>query len=184
MRIRCAWATPLLVLLAGCQVAGPPLQRSSLMTLRDPHRSAFRPGREERPAAATAVAVRWSFSTAAGECVARTSGPSRAPVLTVRVDRAVHLAVAPDGPARLAFSGPGGSWTLRAAGKGRSTTTTLPLDEGAVAHLLALLEGGKLRLEEGARPAALLLPDAGVSGRDWIGCVNGKQREAGSTAGR
>ncbi len=185
MRTRRAWVVPLLVLVAGCQVATPPLQRSSLVALRGAHRSAFEADRGKQPSGITAVAVRWSFSTAAGECVARTSGSSRSPALTVRVDDAVHLAVMPgDGASRLAFSGPGGSWTLRPAGKGRSATATLPLGEGAVADLLALLEGGELKLGEGARPATLLLPDAGVSGRDWIGCVSGKAREARSTAGR
>jgi hypothetical protein len=183
MRMGCAWAVPLLVLLAGCQVAPPPSRRSSLVTLREAHRSAFQADREGQRSAA--AAVRWSFSTTAGECVARTSGSSRSPALTVRVDHIVHLAMTPGGGAsRLAFSGPGGSWTLRAAGRGRSTTATLPLDEGAVTRLLALLEGGQLRLGEGTRPATLLLPDAGVSGRDWIGCVSAKAREASSTAGR
>lgn len=181
MRTRRAWAVPLLVLLAGCQVAPPP-SRASLVTLRETRHAAFQARRRGHPGGT--AAVRWSFSTAAGECVARTSGPSRSPALTVRVDHEVRLAATPgDGASRLAFSGPGGSWTLHAAGRGRSATATLPLDEDAVALLLALLDGGQLKLEPGAHPATLLLPDAGVSGRDWIGCVNAKAREASSTAG-
>ena len=185
MKIWRAWVVPPLVLLAGCQVATPPFQRSSLVMLREAHRSAFQAGHGKQSPGVAAVAVRWSFSTTAGECVASTSGASRSPALTVRVDDAVRLAVTPgSGASRLAFSGQGGSWTLRPEGKGRSATATLPLDEKAVADLLALLEGGQLKLEEGARPATLLLPHAGVSGRDWIGCVSGKAREARSTARR
>ena len=185
MRARRVWSAPLLALLAGCQISTPAVRRSSLVTLRGTHRSAFETRREKQPAEVPAVAGRWSFSTGAGECVAMTSETLRSPALTVRVDGAVHLAVLPGrGASRLAFSGPGASWTLRAAGRGRSTTATLPLDEDAVTHLLALLEGGQLRLEGGARPAALLLSDAGVSGRDWIGCVRSKAREASSTAAR
>ncbi len=184
MRAWHAWIVPLLVLLTGCQPAAPPLRRSSLVTLRGSHRPAFELGREDG-SSETTVAGRWAFSTTAGECIATTSGTSRAPAITLRVDHAVHVAVLPGrGASRLAFSGSGGYWTLHAAGTGRNTAATLPLDEDAITHLLTLLEGGQLRLEGGVRPASVLLADAGVSGRDWIGCVNGRLREAGSTAGR
>ncbi len=185
MTTRHAWIVPLLVILTGCQPSTPPLRRSSLVTLRGMHRPAFELGREDGSSETTAVAGRWAFSTTSGECIATTSGTSRSSSITVRVDHAVHVAVLPGrGASRLAFSGSGGSWTLRAAGTGRNTAATLPLDEDAVTHLLTLLEGGQLRLEGGTRPTSLLLADAGVSGRDWIGCVNGRLREAGSTAGR
>ncbi|MBV9747722.1 MAG: hypothetical protein JO157_02795 [Acetobacteraceae bacterium] len=184
MTTRHAWIVPLLVMLTGCQVAQPPLRRTSLVTLRGTHRPAFELGREDGSSGA-ALAGRWAFSTTAGECIATAPATSRSPAVTVHVDRAAHLAVLPGhGASRLAFSGSGGSWTLHAAGNGRSSAATLPLDEGAVTQLLALLEGGQLRLEGGAHPASVLLADAGVSGRDWIGCVSAKAREASSTAGQ
>ena len=58
----------------------------------------------------------------------------------------------------------------------------MPLDEETLANLRKLLEGGQLRFVDGDAPVTLLVPDAGVSGRDWIGCVSTKEREAGSTA--
>jgi len=177
-----AW-TALAMLLAGCEAApsahrSPYALHSGIVSWEARRAEALR--RDE----ALVVPVRWSFSTAASECVASASGPPRVPVFTARVDHAVHLSAAPGGGAqRLAFSGPGGSWTMRAA-KGRNAAATLPLDGAAVARLLTLLAGGRLRIEGGARPATLLLSDAGVSGRDWIGCVSGKLREARSTAER
>lgn len=175
---RYAWSALLAALLVGCQVPGlpPPRQLHPSSSLRDANRPAAQ-RREELPA--TEVAAEWSFSTAADECVATASGPPRTAALTVRVDRAVRLAVAPGaGASRLAFSGPGGAWTLGTAAKARDAAATLPLGNAAITRLLALLAGGKLKLEGGARPVTLVLPSAGVSGRDWIGCASGKVREA------
>ena len=116
--------------------------------------------------------------------MAEASGPPHSPALTLRVDRTARVTVLRRGRAsRFAFSGPGGSWLLRIGGRGHDATTVLRLDDDALAHLLALLEGGQLRLENGSRPVTMLLPDAGISGRDWIGCATGKKREARSAAG-
>lgn len=185
MRLRHTWAALAAVLLAGCEVAttpGSPYALHSGIASREARRPAV-PHRDDSPAAA--VPVQWSFSTAAGECVASASGPPRTPVFTARVDHAMHLSAAPGGgTSRIAFSGPGGSWTMRAS-KGRDAAATMPLDGAAVARLLTLLAGGRLRLEGGARPTTLLLPNAGVSGRDWMGCASSKARAAGrDVAGR
>ncbi len=179
MRAGRAWVVLSLLGLAGCEAVAPrsPYALHSGEIAREARRPAS-PRREDATPVAP-VAVQWRFSTAAAECVATTSGPARTPVFTARVDRAVHLSAAPGGGAsRLAFAGPGGSWTLRIPGKGRDASATMPLDGAATGRLLALLAGGRLRLEGGARPATLVLPDAGVSGRDWMGCVSGKVHEA------
>jgi hypothetical protein len=181
MRTRRAWDVLMLILvLAGCEAMQPipPYALHPAVGAQEAQRSAAL-RRESSPPAAP-VPVQWSFSIAAGECVATASGPSRAATLTARVGRTVSLAASPgDGASRLAFSGPGGSWTLRTAGTSREAAVTMPLDGAAVGRLLALLAGGRLKLEGGGpRSATLLLPDAGVSGRDWMGCVNDKTREA------
>lgn len=185
MRMRHGQAAVLLLLLAGCEATAPPspYQLHSGAAPLDARRPAS--ARRDDTPPAVPVPVEWSFATAASECVASTSGPPRTPVFTARVDRAVHFAASPGGGAsRITFSGPGGSWTMRAARSGHDATATLPLNGAAVARLLTLLAGGRLRFEGGAHPATLLLPDAGVSGRDWIGCANARAREARSVAGR
>ena len=179
MRAGRAWVALSLLGLGGCEAVPPgsPYPLHSGEISREARRAAL--PRREDAVPAPPVAVQWLFSAAAAECVATTSGPARAPVFTARVDRAVRLSAAPGGGAsRLAFSGPGGSWTLRTPAKGRDASATMPLDGAATGRLLALLAGGRLKLEGGAHPATLILPDAGVSGRDWMGCVSTKAHDA------
>lgn len=180
MSQRRPWPALIALLLAGCQAApGGPYALHAGERSRD----AARRLAASRRQSAEVVPARWSFSTAAGECVAIASGPLRAPTLTVRVDQSVRVSASPgEGASRLAFSGLGGSWSLRLPGKGRSASATMPLDDSAVGRLLVLLAGGRLRIEGGARPASLILPGAGISGRDWMGCVSAKVR--GSSAPR
>jgi hypothetical protein len=167
MRAFPAAAAALLLMLAGCAAQRP------TPPAREAHRPAP-PSRETPREAAQPVSstASWSFSTTAESCVATAAGSSRSATLTVRVDRSVQLSVSARGASRLAFSGPGGSWTLHVSGR-RGADVTLPLGGTAVSRVLALLAGGRLRIE-GAHAAVLLLPDAGISGRDWIGCARGK----------
>lgn len=179
MRMAPAWAALSLLGLAGCEAV--PARSPYALHVGERSREARRPATPRREAAppAAPVVVAWSFSTAAGECVAATSGPAHTPVFTASADRSVRFSAAPGGgTTRIAFSGPGGSWTVRTSGRGRDASATTPLDGAATGRLLALLAGGRLRIEGGAHPATLIVPDAGVSGRDWMGCVSGKAREA------
>lgn len=180
-----------LLALAACQV--PPLPPPPPpQPLHAPHRShrpappSRRTEQQSSAAIATAaadVSLRWQFSTSAGECVAEALGEGRSPGVSVRVDRSVHVTVIRRGyTAHFAFTGPGGSWALRSTDSGRDATITMPLDKEAFANLRKLLEGGQLRFVDGGSPVTLLIPDAGISGRDWIGCVSAKKREVSSAA--
>ena len=178
-----------LLLLAACQA--PPLQPLPLhASWRSGHHRPASPSRrvEQQSTAAIATAaadvpLQWQFSTSAGECVAEALGEGRSPGISVHVDRSVHVTVIRRGyTAHFAFTGSGGSWALHSTDGGRDATSTMPLDAEALANLRKLLEGGRLRFVDGDLPITLLIPDAGVSGRDWIGCVSAKEREASSAA--
>jgi len=174
---RC-WGVLVAVAVAGCQaapvrqVASPPARVPAPVRVPD---AASAPG----PAR---IAGRWSFSVARAACVAR-AGALHGPVaVTIRVDEAVHVTMAGSrgsGPAAIVFAGPGGTWRLRARSSGGLASATRPLDDAGVAELLAAIDGGAFSVAAGQwRSDTLTAPEAGVSGRDWIGCVRDRQQAA------
>ena len=181
----------LLLLLAACQVP-PPLPPLPLHASRRlAHRSASPSRRihmEQQSSAAIATTVadiplQWQFSTSAGECVAEALGEARSPGISVHVDRSVHVTIIRRGyTAHFTFTGPGGSWSLHSTDRGRDATITMPLNDATFSNLRKLLEGGQFRFVDGYSPVTLQIPDAGISGRDWIGCVSAKEREVSSAA--
>lgn len=175
------------LLLAACQVPPPPpLPLAVARTERRPASPSRRMAQQSSAAFATAaadVSLQWQFSTSAGECVAEALGVGRSPGVSVHVDRSVRVVVIRRGyTAHFQFTGPSGSWALHSTDHGRDGTITMPLDDQVLANLRKLLDGGQLRFVDGVSPVTLHIPDAGVSGRDWIGCVSAKEREVSSAA--
>ena len=163
-------AALLALLLAGCQPAGPPI------VLRPPA-GAARP-RAEAPATAPArpVEARWSFSVTVRGCEARATAPGASLALRTEAGGGVRLALSggrrgSDGT-RLDFAGPEGEVSLPVRRAGALLVAELPADEASADRAGVLLGGGTLRL--GGGPALLTVPDAGVAGRDWLGCVRSR----------
>ena len=160
-----------LLLLAGCQpVAQPIVLRPPLVALR--------PRAEAAPAPAPArpASARWSFSVTVQGCEARATAPGVSLVLRTEADRTLRLAVSgargASERARLDFSGPDGDVSLPLRRAGGLLVAELPADEASADRASVVLGGGTLRL--GGGPALLSVPDAGVAGRDWLGCVRSR----------
>jgi len=161
---------PLLVLLglAACQVAPSPAPRP---VARAPARVAPPPA---------PVDGAWSFSILADRCTARVAHRDMALAVTAGpAQRASFTLTAPNRglPARRAlrigFQGDGGRWQVPGRTDARRTATaSLPLDGTGTARIQDLLGGGTLTASgSGVSAPALTVPDAGVAGRDWYGCV-------------
>ncbi len=127
----------------------------------------------------------WSFTVTGAACEARASGPSIGLSLRVAGDRSLHMtlsgspraptAVRGGGTASIAFAGPEGAWTLAGRrGTGRAVLVSLPLDETSVSQARTVLGGGQVKLASGEAAPLLSIPDAGVAGRDWFGCIRSK----------
>ena len=126
----------------------------------------------------------WSFTVTGAACEAKASG--RSAVLTLRVagDRSLRLTLsgsprppraAPGGAASIAFAGTDGAWTLAGRrGTGQEILVSLPLDETSVDQARTVLAGGQLKLANAEAATLLMIPDAGVAGRDWLGCIHSK----------
>lgn len=158
------------LLLAGCQPAAQPI------VLRPPT-ALPRPRAEAAPAPAPArpAPARWSFSVTVRGCEARAAAPGVSLVLRTEADRTLRLALSgarrvSDG-ARLEFAGSDGEVSLPLRRAGGALVAELPADEASAERVGVLLGGGTLRL---GGPALLILPDAGVAGRDWLGCVRSR----------
>ncbi|MBU8537960.1 hypothetical protein [Falsiroseomonas tokyonensis] len=117
----------------------------------------------------------WSFSIANGVCsaslvqegvtLAVAAGPGRDVTYTAQAGRRIS---------QVAFRGTEGNWQLRFPGT--ATRVTRRLDAAGERRLRAMLAGGTLRYSRpGARVLAVAVPDAGISGRDWFGCVSALQ---------
>lgn len=79
------------------------------------------------------------------------------------------------GTAALAFVGPEGAWTLAGRrGTGQAVLVSLPLDESSVSQARTVLGGGQVKLAGNDAAPMLAIPDAGVAGRDWFGCIRSK----------
>jgi hypothetical protein len=165
MRLRLLAA---LLLLAGCAQPQPPPAVGRRVVL--PPRAA--------PAAAPVQAeAAWSFSIANGVCTASlvqdeatltvAAGPGRDLSFVARGGRRIS---------RVAFRGAEGNWVLRFPGsEGRVARR---LDAVGERRIRALLAGGTLRYSRpGTRVLAVAVADAGVSGRDWFGCVSALRSE-------
>ena len=127
----------------------------------------------------------WSFTVTGAACEAKASGPSIGLALRVAGDRSLHmtlssspralLALRGGAAATIAFAGPEGAWTLTGRrGGGRAVSVSLPLDETSVSHARTVLGGGQVKLAGGETPPLLTIPDAGVAGRDWFGCIRSR----------
>ncbi|MDB5416035.1 MAG: hypothetical protein JWR10_4370 [Rubritepida sp.] len=134
-----------------------------------------------RPAGPPASPVQgaWSFGIVGDRCTARVTHRDVALDVTAGPGRRASLGVTAPGQAlpvngrfTMAFQG-GSGWQL--AGRTdaqRKAAATLALDDAGQGRLRDLLGGGTLRLRgAGVSAPPLILPDAGVSGRDWYGCV-------------
>ena len=160
---------PLLTLLglAACQMAPPPPARPV----------ARAPARVAPPAPVDGA---WSFGILADRCTARVAHRDMALAITAGPDRRASFALtAPNRglPAnraiRIGFGGDGGRWQVPGRSDARRTATAgLPLDATGTARIQDLLGGGTLTASgSGVSAPALVVPDAGVAGRDWYGCV-------------
>jgi hypothetical protein len=119
----------------------------------------------------------WSFSIANGVCTASlvqdeatltlAAGPGRDLSYAVRGGRRIS---------QVAFRGAEGNWQQRFAGS--ETRVSRRLDAAGERRIRALLSGGTLRYSRpGSRVLSVSVPDAGVSGRDWFGCVSALRSE-------
>jgi hypothetical protein len=163
-------ALPILVLLglAACQAAPPA-----------PYRPISRaPARVAPPPAP--VDGDWSFSILADRCTARVAHRDMALAITAGpAKRASFALTAPNRglpPSRaipMSFRGDAGRWQLSGRSDARRTVmASLPLDATGTARIQDLLGGGTLTASgRGVSAPALVVPDAGVAGRDWYGCV-------------
>jgi hypothetical protein len=129
----------------------------------------------EPPAQADAA---WSFSIANGVCSA--SIEQDAATLTVAAGPQRELSFSARGGRRIsqvAFRGAEGNWQLRFPGS--QSRVTRRLDAAGERRIRALLAGGTLRYSRpGTRGLSVTVPDAGISGRDWFGCVSALRSEA------
>ncbi|MCG7360039.1 hypothetical protein MHZ93_02065 [Roseomonas sp. ACRSG] len=165
-------ASPLLLLLAlglaACQSEPPPSRPVS----RAPTRPA--------PPVPSEVEGAWSFSVLGDRCSARVA--HRQMTLAVSAgpaEKASFSLTAPgrglpvNRPVRIDFRGDGGNWQLPGRTNGsRVASASTPLNEAGEARIRDLLGGGTVRASgSGVSAPALSVPDAGVSGRDWYGCL-------------
>lgn len=158
------------LVLAACQPAPQPI------VLRPPA-VALRPRAETPPPAPVRpAAAKWSFSVTVAGCEARAAAPGLSLVLRTEADRTLRVALSgasrASNEARLDFAGPDGEISLPVRRAGAVLAAVLPADEASVDRAGVLLGGGTLRL--GGGPALLTVPDAGVAGRDWLGCVRSR----------
>lgn len=127
----------------------------------------------------------WSFTVNGSACEARAAGPDVSLSLRASNDRTLRFILSTSqraplpgragSPAQVAFAGAEGSWSLPARhGAGRMMTVSLPLDETSVSQARFVLGGGAVRLAGRDAVPTLTIPDAGVAGRDWLGCVRSK----------
>ncbi|HZH45769.1 MAG TPA: hypothetical protein VEY31_03965, partial [Roseococcus sp.] len=113
----------------------------------------------------------WSFTAGATSCTARVRHAEA--TLSVTAGPEPRLAWTLRGAARgsrIVFAGPEGGWTLRGTAAADGTRATIPLDAAGEARVQQLLGGGTASLP-GTRLPPLRIPDAGVSGREWFGCL-------------
>lgn len=127
----------------------------------------------------------WSFTVAGNACEARAIGPDVRLAMRATAERTLQFTLSTSARAplpgragavgQIAFAGGEGAWSLPVVrGAGRATTASLPLNEASVDQARNVLGGGTVRLAGREAPPPLLIPDAGIAGRDWLGCVLSK----------
>ena len=159
----------LLLGLSACQAAPPPPVRT---------RAAARPAPVVAPT--TPVDGAWTFSVFADRCTARATHRDMSVILAAGPGERASLSVSagnriPAGATlRIAFRGDGGNWQLPArSDRRRLATAGWALDAAGQERIQDLLGGGTVTASgTGVGAPPLALPDAGVSGRDWFGCVS------------
>jgi len=156
---------PVLLALAACQ----PATQAVVTAPRAPRaaRPAPPPGRVEGT---------WSFGVAGNRCTAQVTHREATLSITAGPRKSITLSLSspgrrPPGRGRLLFRGDDGNWEAPARGTGRAAIASIPLDDTGEGHVRELLGGGTLSMQGGELPT-LGVPDAGVSGRDWYGCVS------------
>lgn len=164
--------SPVLLLLAlglaACETAPPP---------RPVYRAPTRPA---PPAAPSEVDGAWSFSVLGDRCNARVA--HRQMTLAVVAgpgQRASFSLTAPGSglpvnrPVRIDFRGDGGNWQISGrTNRSRVATASASLNGATESRIRDLLGGGTVKASGSSVSApALNVPDAGVSGRDWYGCL-------------
>ena len=170
-----------LLALAACQPAPRVIATGPFLPLPSA-RPAPRP-RVEAPARQQDAT--WSFTVTGSGCEARAVGPDVSLAVRVANDRSLQLTLASrsaasitgraGASAQVAFAGNEGSWSLPARrGASQTVTVSLPLDETSVSRARTVLGGGTVRLSGREVVPPLAIPDAGVAGRDWCGCVRSK----------
>lgn len=168
------WAACAMTVLAACQAPPRVIATGPFPGAGTAQR---RPEGQARPQQAA-----WSFTVTGAACEAKASGRSAALALRVAGDRSLRLTLsgsprasraAPGEASSIAFAGAEGTWTLAGRRGTGAIVVSLPLDETSVAHARTVLAGGQLKLAAEAAPL-LTIPDAGVAGRDWLGCVHSK----------
>ncbi|NKC33298.1 hypothetical protein [Falsiroseomonas selenitidurans] len=126
------------------------------------------------PPAAPPVEAAWEFRVVSGTCTATLRHPDA--VVEFAAGPAPMLRLAARGVAegaarvtRLRFRGEAGAWSLVLRD---APATERRLDAAMAERLRALLAGGRLGLSrQDSQALALGVPDSGVSGRAWFGCV-------------
>jgi hypothetical protein len=156
-----------------------------LAACQAPARTAFVQGPVSAPAAKPVERppervqpARWSFRETQASCVASLSNPQISVTVTAGPAHELSISVvAKPRPgtsfdqASVAFRGRH-AWRLAAHLSGTTLEASFPAGAQGLDDLLALLGGGQLS----ARTAVvvlpdLIVPDAGVAGRDWYGCA-------------
>lgn len=148
--------------------------------LPDEPREGFKPEPRTPAPPVRPVDAAWSFSFGQGSCAASVAHPGAGITITAGPGAVLALATRAGAPVRwtatrVTFQGPGGSWGLRLRRAGSAEPgAAVPLNEATEGWVRALLTGGTLRLlsRDAAPLAVLTVPDAGVAGRDWFGCVS------------
>lgn len=164
--------SPALLLLAlgltSCQSAPPPPRPIS----RQPARPA--------PPAPSEVEGAWSFSVLGDRCNARVAHRQMTLAVTAGPGQQASFSLTAPGsglpinrPVRIDFRGDGGSWQLPGrTNRSRVASASSPLNDAGEARIRDLLGGGTVKASgSGVSAPALSVPDAGVSGRDWYGCL-------------
>lgn len=161
---------PVLLALAACQSA-PPAPATAA-------RPAARPARPAPPVPSR-VEGTWSFGVGGDRCTAQVSHREATLGITAGPGRTATLSLGAPGrrgtrAARIAFRGEDGAWEVQGrGGAGRVALATVALDETGEGRIRDLLGGGTVTVQaQGVEVPALAVPDAGVSGRDWFGCVS------------
>lgn len=131
----------------------------------------------ERPAERVQPA-RWSFRETEASCIAGLANAQTSVTVKAGPAHALSISVTaktrsgtPSDQASVAFRGRRG-WKLPAYSSGVAVEASFPAGAQGLDNVLALLGGGQLSPHiEGVVLPDLIVPDAGVAGRDWYGCV-------------